>query len=67
MPKKERENKVEYIHSPDSVEVARNAKGEYAFKIKVYFDSEQGANKAHDKAVKKIAEIDKQLVKTFIK
>ena len=34
---KETEKLIEYNHQPNSIEISRNAKGEYAWKIKVYY------------------------------
>jgi len=68
MPKKlangTRQIATEYIHVPDSIEVTKNAKGEYSWKMKVYWDSEEGTGK-HEVVVKKLKAIDTTLAKTF--
>ena len=43
----------------DSIEVKKNAKGDYAWDIKVYFNSEE------TKAIAKIESIDKKLKEIF--
>jgi len=57
--------KVEYIHKPDSIEVTCNAKGDYSWKMKIYYDSETGAM-AHKAVIGKLEKINKELQKKFI-
>jgi hypothetical protein len=64
--KTSRETAVEYIHTPDSIEVTRNAKGEYSHKIKIYLDTDEGKDKKpSDAAIKEIGKIDTALRKKF--
>lgn len=55
---------TEYIHVPDSIEVTKNAKDEYSWKMKVYWDSGEGTEN-HEAVVKKLKAIDTTLRKTF--
>ena len=57
---------VEYQHKPDSIEVTKTAKGEYSWKVKIYFDSDAGkSTKAHEKVINRIKAIDGDLRKKF--
>ena len=64
MNKKQRTNAVEYINKPDSIEVTRSAKGDYSWKVKIYYDSESKVN-AHSAVIGKLAKIDDELKKKF--
>ena len=55
---------IEVVLPQDSIEVSRNAKGDYTFKTKIYFDSEQGTG-SHKEVMSKIETINKELVKKF--
>jgi len=61
----DRKTAVNFIHTPDSIQVSRNAKGEASWSIKVYFDSDEGNNNAHEKVIKKMAKIDDEIRKKF--
>lgn len=66
MEKLQRRGAIEYQHKPDSIEVTRNAKGEYSWKVKIYYDAEAGtAVKAHEKVTKLIRTIDGDLRRKF--
>lgn len=60
--KEEKETQVlEFNHQPNSIEVTRNAKGDYTWKIKKYYGSIFVA------AINEIQVVDKMLKKHFIK
>lgn len=62
----DRKHAVKYIHSPDSITVKTNHKGEYTWDIKIYFDSEEGKNtKAPEKVLARIKKIDEKLRKEY--
>lgn len=57
---------VEYQHKSDSIEVTKNTKGEYSWKIKIYYDADSGtATRTHEKVTKLIKIIDGDLRKKF--
>ena len=61
-----RQSAIDYQHKPDSIEVSNNAKGEYLWKIKIYYNAEAGtAAKAHEKVTRLINVIDGDLRKKF--
>ena len=61
-----RQGAIGYQHKPDSIEVTKNLKGEYSWKIKIYYDAEAGtATKAHEKVTRLINVIDGDLRKKF--
>lgn len=62
----DRDTAVQFIHTPDSVTLKQNAKGEYAWDIKIYFDSDEGRDaKAPEKVLTRLKEIDKKLHKQY--
>jgi len=61
-----RKHAVRFIHTPDSITLKTNNKGEYTWDIKIYFDSNEGKNaQAQEKVLTRIKRIDQKLRKEY--
>jgi len=59
---KGQQSAVEVYDKPDSIEVSQGVKGDYSFKVKLYFDNE---GTKHEEVIKKIEDIYSILHKKF--
>lgn len=62
--KKKGSDGIEFIHVPDSIKVTKSVKDDFAWDIKIYFDS-QGGKSSHKEVIEKITDIHNDLIETF--
>lgn len=64
----EKESFKEVRESPSSIEVSENAKGQYSFKVKIYFNQDKeypDSSKEEESVVQRIDAIYKELHEKF--